>query len=328
MVILALLLFERRSFMRYIAALIVFFALATMAYAEDDSRFFSEPIAFELKMISPTTMASEGNPPIPTTPYPFELSPLPGSNSTKSPFHITLDNTFASRYWGSIVGGIFYGGRFVCFTNLTLSLDDSYGSTYVLAGMINPLDTWQWDNRRKPGGTEYYFGIGRTFDLWKGLDGMPLVKINSLIMLDSISPITELRNDLVEEYFRASFPRVPLVEPYVEVYHWDPVGTKSPQTGFFLRAGIHRQQPLGFKLFGTPMELGMDLSIGDAATSIFGTSSGIAYYRGILSTEVRLNEHISIIPAVIGQIPGNQDIGHAFVKNPEAFFNLTVSYKF
>ncbi len=242
--------------------------------------------------------------------------------------HATFENTVASRYWGSIVGGIFYQGGPVCFSNFTLTQTDALGSTYLLAGMITPLDTLKWDNQEQSGGNEYYIGIGRTFDFGKEKPSdLALVRLNIFVMYDAISPIKELGNDLFQEFIRLDFPRVPFFQPYVEGYHWDKVGHQSPQIGTFGRAGIHRQQPLGFSLFDFPMELGIDLSVGYAITDIFGTSEGLAYYRAVLSTEIKVSEHLSIIPAVIGQWPGSQADGEAFVNHREIFFNITLRWQ-
>src|SRR5947209_1031504 len=51
----------------------------------------------------------------------------------------TITDTVSTRYWGSIVGGIFYTGGPVNFTNLTITKNDPWRSTYLLLGMINPL---------------------------------------------------------------------------------------------------------------------------------------------------------------------------------------------
>ncbi len=240
--------------------------------------------------------------------------------------HFTLANTMASRYWGSIVGGIFYSGGGVNFTDFTSTLDDKFGSTYVLLGMINPLDTLKYDHN---GGTEYYGGIGRTLNLWKGGPrDIPLVKMNALIMYDAISEIERWNDDVIQEYLRLDFPRIPFAQPYVEGYHWEKSGSKSPPVGFFWRTGVHRDQPLGFSFLNSPMELGIDLSAGYSG-GVFGTSSGLAYWRAILSTKIRLSKKLDLIPSVVGQLPGRgQESDRSFVDHSRVFYNLSLRWKF
>jgi hypothetical protein len=240
--------------------------------------------------------------------------------------HVTINNTIASRYWGSTVGGIFYSGGPVNFTDLITTKDDKWGSTYLLVGMVNPLDTLKWDHN---GGTEYYAGIGRTLSLWKGGDkNLPLLNVNALVMYDAISRIKQFDNDVIQQKLRLDLPRVPVFQPYVEGYHWFPSGDNSPPTGFFGRLGIHRQQPLGFTFRKSEMELGVDLSTG-YSDSIFGASSGLAYYRMVLSTEFKISEHFRIAPSIIGQLPGGgQERGRAFVDRSRVFYNLSIRYDF
>ncbi len=239
---------------------------------------------------------------------------------------VSLNTTFASRYWGSIVGGIFYAGGAVNFTTLTFSKDSAHGNTYVYGGMINPLDTTKYDYK---GGTEYYLAVGHTFSLWEsGPDNLPLIKVNVMVLYDAISKISNWSDDVIEELVRVDFPRVPVAQPYVEYYHWDTSGNDSPDTGSFGRVGIKRQQPLGFSLFGSPVSLGIDLSAGYCGGT-FGTSKGLAYYRAVISSEIKVNKNLKILPSIVGQLPGDgQEVGRAFVDRPRLFYNLGLQWDF
>lgn len=239
----------------------------------------------------------------------------------------SIINTTASRYWGSIVGGIFYSGGPVNFTDFKLTLDDSFGKTYVFVGMINPLDTLKYDHN---GGTEYYAAIGKTVDLWKGgPDNLPLVRLNAMVLYDAISEIERVDDDVVQQYLRVELTRIPFAQPYVEGYNWFKTGNKAPSTGYFLRAGIHRQQPLGFSFRGSEMKLGIDVSAGGGSEGLFGTSAGLAYYRAVLSMAFKINDHWKVTPAIIGQLPGRgQDENRAFVDHSRLFYNLTVQFDF
>ncbi len=269
-----------------------------------------------------------GMEPVPTYDYHFGdyRNPISESEPSLGDVHVTLASKFSSRYWGSIVGGVFYTGGAVNFTDLTVSKDNPNGNTYLVAGMINPLDTWKYDHE---GGTEYYFAVGKTFNLWKGgPKNQPLVKIEAMLLYDAISRIKELDDDVIEQFVRIDLPRVPVVQPYVEGYHWTKTGDDSPQVGFFGRAGLHRQQPLGVKLFGSPLELSMDVSAG-YCWGTFGTSRGLAYYRGVLGTEIRLNKRLSVTPFVVGQLPGGgQEDGRDFVPETAVYYNVLVKYAF
>jgi hypothetical protein len=251
------------------------------------------------------------------------------SNNAAAPFfgdlHVTLSDTIASRYWGSIVGGIFYTGGPVNFTTLNFSLDDKWGSTYTFVGMINPLDTLKYDYH---GGTEYFLAVGRTIELWKGgSKNLPLLKLNGMVLYDAVSRIDHWNDDVVQQYLRLDVPRVPIAQPYLECYNWIQSGHKSPPVSWFARAGIHRQQPMGVTFQKSEMELGIDLSAGYSGDGLFGTSEGLAYYRAVISTEFKVNKHLSIVPSIVGQLPGDQK-PKAFVDRARLFYNLTLSWAF
>ncbi len=239
----------------------------------------------------------------------------------------SIINTIASRYWGSIVGGIFYSGGSVNFTDFSLTVDDPLGTTYTFVGMINPLDTFRYDYN---GGTEYYAAVGKTLDMWKGgAHDFPAVRLDLMVLYDAISQIDRLDDDVVQQYVKIELPRIPIAQPYVQGYHWFKTGDRAPEGGFFGRAGIHRQQPLGFSFRKTPIELGIDLSSGWSSEGLFGTSRGLAYHRAILSTVFTWNKHFKIIPAIIGQLPGRgQDENRKFVDHSRLFYNLTLRYDF
>ncbi len=239
--------------------------------------------------------------------------------------HVMLSDTIASRYWGSIVGGIFYSGGPVNFTDFKFTVNDPVGTSFIFVGMINPLDTLKYDYN---GGTEYYAGVGKTFDIAKGgPNNLPLIRLTTICMFDSIHEIERIDDDVIQQYLRIDLPRIPVIQPYAEGYNWIKSGDRSPPVGYFARAGIHRQQPLGFSLRKSPMELGLDLSVGYSGPGLFGTSEGLAYYRAVVSTAFQISKNFKIVPAIIGQLPGGgQDKSAAFVDRPRLFYNLTLQW--
>ena len=240
--------------------------------------------------------------------------------------HFSVIDTIASRYWGTIVGGIFYSGP-VNFTDFKISIDDKIGTTYGFVGMINPLDTIRYDYH---GGTEYYSGVGKTIDLWNGgLDNSPLVRLNGMVMYDSVSHIDRLSDDLVQEYFRIELPRVPWVTPHAEYYHWKKVGKYSPPVGYFLRVGFSRPQPLGFQAFGQDIALDVDTSAGYSGPGLFGRTEGLAYGRMVVSSDIQVSKHFKLVPSICGQLSGGgQKAGQAFVDHSRLFYNLTLRWDF
>ncbi len=261
-----------------------------------------------------------------TRTYNETINPPSTDSFWKNP-RFSIINTVASRYWGSIVGGIFYSGGPVNFTDFKLTLDDRIGTTYAFVGMINPLDTFKYDYN---GGTEYYAAIGKTIDLWRGgAKGLPLVRLDAMVLYDSISKISRLDDDVFQQYLKLELPSIPFTQPYIQGYNWFKTGDRAPGVGYFIRAGTHRQQPLGFSFRGTPVELGMNVSAGWSSEGLFGTSSGLAYYRGVLSTVFVWNKHLKFIPAIIGQLPGGgQEDNRKFVDHSRVFYNLTLQYDF
>ncbi|MBC7981495.1 hypothetical protein H7X65_00275 [Candidatus Parcubacteria bacterium] len=254
-----------------------------------------------------------------------EIAVAQPSPSAWDDISFRIDNTIASRYWGSIVGGIFYPGGAVNFTDFTVTKEDSLGSMYFLIGMINPLDTFEYDDQ---GGTEYYLGLGHSFDLWKDGNGPPLVGLDVFVLYDAISPIEEMDDDVIETRLRLDFPRVPFAQPYIEYYNWQASGNDAPPVGSFIRVGTQRQQPLGISFQQSELKLKIDASLGFAGEGLFGTDGGLSYYRLVLSLPVKISEHFSVTPAIIGQLPGNQDPDAAFVDRPRLFYNLTLSWEF
>ncbi len=280
----------------------VLLALASTCWAQDGTKTYTETLGLSHTESGPSTNSFFHNP------------------------HFTIMDTIASRYWGSIVGGIFYSGGPVNFTDFKLTLDDPVGTTYAFVGMINPLDTVKYDYQ---GGTEYYAAIGKTIDLWRGgSHNLPLASVNLMVLYDAISKINRGDDDVVQQYARIELPRVPFILPYAEGYHWFKTGTKAPPVGYFVRTGVHRQQPLGLTFQKSEMELGIDLSAGWSSEELFGTSEGLAYHRAVISTVFKFNDHFKIIPSIVGQLPGQQDKNRAFVDRPRLFYNLTLQYDF
>jgi hypothetical protein len=236
------------------------------------------------------------------------------------PTTTTINSLFASRYWGSIVGGIFYTGGAVNFTDIT----QSWGNNYAFVGMINPLDTLEYDFQ---GGTEYYAGIGRTWSI--ASDVRTFVKLNTLIMYDAISQIERLDDDIILFKVRADFFPGAAITPYFEHYQWVGVSSASPPVGWFERIGVTRTQPLGVSLFKRKLSAVIDLSVGYASAGLFGTSSGLAYYRGHLSLPIQVTKSFTVTPSIVGQLPGNQAEGAAFVDGEHPFFyNIALTWKF
>lgn len=235
---------------------------------------------------------------------------------------LSLNNTICSRYWGSIVGGIFYPGGAVNFTTLTASTD--YGYAYI--GMINPLDTLQYD---KNGGTEYYTGLGKGFNLLENNDGSPMLKLDVGAMYDAVSQIEDFDDDVVSLTMRLDAPNK-WVTPYSQVWRWIPSGEDSPDTGYFVRSGLMRSQPTGIMFNGENVPLNLELAFGYSGEGLFGRGEGIAYYRGILGTTLKVTENLSVSPFVVGQLKGDQDesAGKAFVTTDRVFWNLSANLKF
>jgi len=261
----------------------------------------------------------------PLAAYSSEDVPTTKSPSFLEDLDFRIDDTIASRYWGSIVGGIFYTGGAVNFTDFTITKHSEFGTSSMLIGMINPLDTLEYDDE---GGTEYYFGIGHSFDLWEGSNGDPLVNVDLFAMYDALSDIGQFDDDVIQGRLRLTLLQFPIITPYVEFYNWEKSGSDSPAVGWFARAGARKQFPLGFQFNGEEVKLNTDVSIGYSDAGLFGTSSGLAYYRGVIGTQLKLNDSLTLSPSIIGQLPGNQDDGKAFVDKPRVFCNLQITLKF
>ena len=90
-------------------------------------------------------------------------------------YSYNLSSMVLSKYYGSIVGGIFYN-RPLVFNDLMISRSDKAGSTYVDLWMSRPVTNLDWNRN---GGDEYDFVLGRTLDLGKKkVDGQPTVRLD------------------------------------------------------------------------------------------------------------------------------------------------------
>lgn len=239
---------------------------------------------------------------------------------------VTINSTFSSYYWGSIVGGIFYDGP-VNFTDVTLLRENADGSSYyAFAGMINAMDTVRYDYE---GSNEYYLGLGHISSR-KTDSGYTWLTLNRMVMYDSISQIEKLDDDLIMFKIRGDFFPEWYISPYIEYYHWIKTGSDAPPVGWFGRAGITRNQPLGISIKGEPLKLGLDLSFGYAGNDgLFGSKDpGVAYYRGVVGLPIPLTKRWTLTPFLVAQLPGDQRKGSAFVDGDHPlFYNLKLTYK-
>ena len=155
------------------------------------------------------------------------------------------------------------------------------------------------------------------------------MKLDLLALYDAISEIEKLDDDVIEFRFRIDLPRTPVIQPYTELYRWEKTGSDAPPIGWFTRAGIVRQQPLGLFLNGKELKLCVDLSIGHSSDGLFGKGEGLAYYRAIISTDIPINDQLTISPSIVGQLPGKgQPSDRSFVDHSRVFYNLSFKYVF
>lgn len=237
--------------------------------------------------------------------------------TTTSPWEYSASTLVMSKYYGTIVGGIFYDGP-MSFTDLVATRKDASGSTRFDLSIGQKLD--RLSSYNKDGGNEYDVILGRTQKF--GSSETPIFVVDASVTYLALTDMKAAKDDVFSSAIRIDAPQVEMVQPYVVVTRFDFVGDVG-DPGTFVYAGLMRNQPVGAST------LTIDYRIGYSLNGLFGADRGLAYHRLSLSLPIDLGDGWTVIPSVIGQIKGNgQRPGHAFVDRARLFATLAIAKSF
>ena len=237
-------------------------------------------------------------------------------NESETTWNYSTSTIVMSRYYGSIVGGIFYPGT-MSFTDFAARKNDADGSTGFDLSLGQKLDRSSYN---RDSGNEYDFTVDRmeTF----GSADFP-VKIDLGVCYLAVHDLRQIKDDFLSPYVRLDLPKVRFIQPYVTVYRFDRVGNSPEDSGWFFYGGFIRSQPLGISLHGVPLSLTLDYRLG-YSEKLFGTEPGLSYERVGISLPLAVARSWTITPTVIEQFKGDQPSGRAFAPHSQMLWTLLV----
>lgn len=222
------------------------------------------------------------------------------------------ENTVSSKYWGSIVGGVFYDGP-VLWSDLSISLPDKAGVTSVGLWVCRPLDSLRYN---KNFGDEYDAYVSQSYKVGKDL------VLSGTVSYQAIYDLANFADDLVLLAVRVDAPSVPFAQPYIcfnEFVGWSDSASLS---GWFIYGGLQREQKLwGWK----SASLHLDYRIGYSGGAL-GSNLGFEYQRLQASVPIKLGRNLVVSPSVIGQAP--LESNRTFALKAQLFFMLSAKWSF
>ncbi len=246
--------------------------------------------------------------------------------NSPSPYGFSVNTLFMSRYYGSIVGGLFYTGGGMSFTDLVLTRKDTGEPTWLGRDGVNrfdlsigqKLDSLKFD---VDGGNEYDITVGRS--AYVGPTNYP-VHLDGSTTYIMVHPLTSIRNDVIETILNVDLPKTPLVRPYLSLYRFDVIDGHG--SGFFVATGLIHTHEIGLTIKDKPIGMSEEYRFGWAATKSFGTDPGAAYHRLVLSLNAKLPHNFSLRLSWIGQISGGGQSPVAYVDKPRQFIEGAINW--
>ena len=253
----------------------------------------------------------------------FAQMALSQTNTPVPLFSGEFGTILMSRYYGTIFGGTFYNGP-MSFTDIALK----WNNGLLKGAMIIDLSAGQKLDRlnsyNADGGNEYDIALDQTMRF--GGEKYPiLVDIGTTYL--ALHNLRLLRDDAWSQTarldfpIRADLPGGPIVQPYLQAYHYNTLGGMRDE-GWIGYVGLIRDQRLNTKLFGSDLVLNVDYRLGINA-GVYGSQKGVEYHRLALSLPIHWKKW-TITPSVIGQTPGGDD--RTYVHKSEIFGTLSVRH--
>lgn len=221
----------------------------------------------------------------------------------------TWSTVVLSKYYGTIVGGIFYKSPIV-FSDLNVSRKDRAGSTYIDFWGARPITRRGWN---RDGGDEYDFTVGRSL-ITKNL----LFDASGTYL--AVHPLTTRNGHVWTATVRADYTKCRWATPYGQIYYFGKAGEKSPPAGWFFYGGAIKTLP------ARKSGLQADYRFGYSGGAL-GADWGPAYHRLTLSRAFTRGR-VTLIPAIVGQVPMKRnDPLQVLGDRPRIFLTVTTVFR-
>jgi len=211
-----------------------------------------------------------------------------GDDYVAPTYSVTYTSAILSKYYGSIIGGIFYDD-WVTFQDIGIARMDKKGTTYVDLWASRPITNTAYN---KNWGDEYDVVVGRSMPLAKGK-----VRLDIAGTYLVVNNLERINDDIATGKIRLDFPKVPHLQPYAEVYRFIEVGPKSPSGGSFIYLGLLHDQKIGGDHGPT---IGFDYRYGHSL-GVLGAEAGPSYHRLSISPVIPIAKKIDFVPSLVGQ---------------------------
>jgi hypothetical protein len=143
-------------------------------------------------------------------------------------------------------------------------------------------------------------------DGWVGYDHLVLDEKLSLgcqLTYLAIGELDESKDDQAAMDLRASLPKFPVIQPYLNLRYYAEVGDVSPEKGLFAFTGFTREQPLGFRPPNSEEEQTLDLGVEFVWTDgAMGLEPGLVCSRLTASADIALTKNCFLVPSFLWQI--------------------------
>jgi hypothetical protein len=191
-----------------------------------------------------------------------------------------------SEYLGKI--GIVFYDKPIMVNDITLSYGDFYAGTWISTGL---------------GGDTYGSTFADEFDLYAGWGHTyGWIRFDLTGAFFFIKDLDRVKNDIWIAEGEVSFPKVPIVQPYLAVRSFNQVSSESPERGAFAWFGLRRLQPLGLHLHEKELKLKLDLLTAYSDGALH-RNPGWVFGRVTVGLPLPISKHLTLTPSVLYQIP-------------------------
>lgn len=222
-------------------------------------------------------------------------------------------NTEVISQWLGEPGGIIIYNRPAIRNQLTFSKGKYYGGVWISIGLND-----KGIHHRADFGDEVdlFFGIHQPFEF---------LEIDLSAKYFALNDLRNSEDDALVIDGQFDFP-TQLFTPYLAVRYWGEIGNKSLERGWFFRPGI-KKSFLVLKRVGINFDTSLTFSDGP-----MGKDPGFICGTIKVSSDLKINERVSVSPFVVFQLPSSsQDGGNKDFtgnKSKEVMFGISLNFEF
>lgn len=216
-----------------------------------------------------------------------------------------IKNSLVSKYLGTIGVVISDDPSFV--NDITVSKGNYYAGIWTATGIGHGPYGRTFKDELDP-----YIGLSHSFG--------PL-KYEITAIYFAIANLGKMNDDLWVIDQQLSSSGFHGFKPYVVLRCFNRVGSQSPEGGWYLWAGVRREQSVGrYKL-----NIDMLTSYSDGP---LGKNPGQVYYKTVLNSPIPISKSVILTPTISYQVPTSQQrkSEFPFARKSEFVFGVTLSY--